>query len=265
MNSIEDSAGAFCGSSAFIERYPRTAEYDPAWVERHWMGPNPLWLLEDLCGSLELRPGMRVLDLGCGKGITSVFLAREYGVTVFATDLWVEAGENLRRFEEAGVADLVFPLHAEAHTLPFAEGFFDVALAIDSYHYFGTSESFFVDVFSKLVKPGGQLGIVVPGLAHEFDAGYPATLKELWIPELYTLHSAEWWRKLWEKTGLCEIVASYDLAEPKALWQPWADWSVEHFAEEWGGDGEFDAKLLEADTENDLALVALAARKLATR
>jgi len=262
MNSFENGDGAFGEECAFAERYPRTAEYCPDWVERNWMGPNPLWLLEDLCEHLELQPGMRVLDLGCGRGLTSVFLAQEFGVTVFATDLWVEASENLRRFEEAVVSDLAFPLHAEAHALPFAEGFFDVALAIDSYHYFGASESYFVDVFSKLVKPGGQMGIVVPGLAREFDAGYPPKLEELWIPELYTLHSAEWWRRLWEKTGLCEIVACYDLADPKALWQPWADWSVEHFAQEWGGDGEFDAKLLQADTDDDLALVALVARKL---
>ena len=261
MNSFEEGAATVGVAGAFAERYPRTAKYDSTWVERHWMGPNPLWLLEDVCGHLELRPGMRVLDLGCGRGITSVFLAREFGVSVFATDLWVDAAENLRRFEEAGVADLVFPLHAEAHALPFAEGFFDVVLAIDSYHYFGASENYFVDVFSKLVKPGGQLGIVVPGLVREFAAGCPPTLAELWLPELFTLHSGEWWRRLWEKTGLCEVVACYDLAEPKALWQPWADWSVEHFAEEWGGDGEFDAKLLEADTDDDLALVALVARR----
>ena len=33
---------------------------------------------------------------------------------------------------------------------------------------YGTGESYFVDVFSKLVKPGGQFGIVVPGLVREF-------------------------------------------------------------------------------------------------
>jgi hypothetical protein len=35
------------------------------------MGPNPLWLLEDLSGHLHLQPGMRVLDLGSGMGGTS--------------------------------------------------------------------------------------------------------------------------------------------------------------------------------------------------
>ena len=44
------------------------------------MGPNPLWLLEELCEHMNLTPGMKILDMGCGKGLTSVFLAKEYGV-----------------------------------------------------------------------------------------------------------------------------------------------------------------------------------------
>jgi SAM-dependent methyltransferase len=248
-----------------MKHYPLTEKYDPAWIEENWMGPNPLCLAEDLCGRLDLRPGMRVLDLGCGKGLTSIFLAKEFGVTVFANDLWISATDNLRRFEAAGVADRVIPIHAEAHALPYAEGFFDAAVSIDSYHYFGASESYFVDVFSKLVKPGGQLGIVVPGLAREYEKGYPEALKELWFPELYTFHSNGWWRALWEKTGLCEITACYDIAEPKALWQPWADWSIENFEREFGdgcGGADFDAKFLAADTGGDIALIAMAAHKL---
>ena len=245
-----------------MNQYPRTATYDPKWIAENWMGPNPLWLLEDLCNHLDLRPGMRVLDMGCGKGLTSVFLAKEFGVTVFANDLWVSATDNLRRFEEAGVADKVFPIHAEAHALPYAEGFFDAAISIDSYEYYGTGDSYFPDVFSKLVKPGGQFGIVVPGLAREYEKGYPETLEALWVPEMFTFHSGKWWRTLWEKTGLCEITACYDLDDPKGIWWPWADWSIENFAKEWGEGGDLDMKMLEANTEGDVALVALAARKI---
>jgi SAM-dependent methyltransferase len=207
---------------------------------------------------------MRVLDLGCGKGLTSVFLAKEYGVTVFAADLWISAEDNLRRFEEAGVAGSVYPFRAEARALPFAAGFFDAAVAIDCYHCFGAGEGYFPDVFAGLVKPGGQLGIVVPGLAREFDKGYPDTLAGLWFPELFTLHSGKWWRALWEKTGLCEIIACYDIEEPKAVWQGWAEWSEANFERVFGnapGGGGFDKKLLAADTDDDIALVVLAARR----
>ena len=248
-----------------MQKYPLTEKYDSSWIEKNWMGPHPLWLLEDLCGHMNLRPGMRVLDMGCGKGLTSIFLAKEFGVTVFANDLWISATDNLRRFEEAGVADRVFPIHAEAHALPYAEGFFDAAIAIDCYHYFGAGESYFPDVFSKLVKPRGELGIVVPGLKREFPKGYPDTLEKLWMPALFTFHSGAWWRTLWEKTGLCEITACYDIGDAKGIWRFWADWAKQYFAAEFGdggGGADFDEKFLDADTNDDIALIALAARKI---
>ena len=59
-----------------------------------------------------IRPGMRVLDLGCGRAMSSIFLRREFGVQVWATDLWFDTSENLQRIRDAGVADGVFPIHA---------------------------------------------------------------------------------------------------------------------------------------------------------
>ena len=98
--------------------YPRASAYDPAWVYRNLMGPHPLWLTEALTQVLPLEPGMRVLDLGCGAAISSIFLARELGVEVWATDLWIEPSENRTRIEEAGLGDRVFPIEAEAHCCP---------------------------------------------------------------------------------------------------------------------------------------------------
>ena len=58
------------------------------------MGPNALWLMEALAEVLPIEPGMRVLDLGCGRAMTSIFLAKEFGAEVWATDLWIDASAN---------------------------------------------------------------------------------------------------------------------------------------------------------------------------
>jgi cyclopropane fatty-acyl-phospholipid synthase-like methyltransferase len=99
------------------DRFPRSAKYDPEWVLKGWMGPNVIWLTEWLCEKMDLKPGMRVLDMGCGKALSSVFLAKEYGVQVWANDLWVTASENWERIKEAGMENQIFPIHAEAHAL----------------------------------------------------------------------------------------------------------------------------------------------------
>ncbi len=142
-----------------LDQFPRSAHYDPEWVLENLMGPNVLWLTEALSQVMDLKRRMRVLDMGCGKAVSSIFLAREFGVQVWATDLWVNASENWKRVQAAGMQDSVFPVHGEAHALPFAESFFDVVVSTDAYHYFGTDD-LYLDYYSRLAKPNAQIGIV---------------------------------------------------------------------------------------------------------
>ena len=58
-----------------LDEFPRSSSYEPEWVIENMMGPNVLWLTESLCQVMDLAPGMRVLDMGCGRAISSIFLA----------------------------------------------------------------------------------------------------------------------------------------------------------------------------------------------
>ena len=82
---------------------PRASAWDPEWVWHHQMGPTNLWLAELLATEMQLHPGMRVLDMGCGTAATSLFLALEYDVEVWAADLWIDPTDNLARIREAGL------------------------------------------------------------------------------------------------------------------------------------------------------------------
>jgi SAM-dependent methyltransferase len=204
------------------ERFPRASRYHPDWVLAAVSGAaNPLWLTEWLAEAMDLRPGMRVLDLGCGRALSSVFLHREFGVQVWATDLWFSAEENVQRIRDAGVADGVFATHADARQLPFAESFFDAVVSIDSFMYFGTDD-LYLNYLARFVKPGGPIGIALAGFSSEIGDAVPAHLAEWWAVERpVSLHSADWWRRHWQRTGIVDVVVADALPDG---WQLWRDW-----------------------------------------
>jgi SAM-dependent methyltransferase len=207
-----------------LAAYPRSATYPVEWPLEHTMGPNVLWLTEALAETMDLQAGMRVLDLGCGMALSSIFLARELGVEVWATDLWIPATENWRRIQEAGLEGRVHPIYAEARALPFAEGFFDAAVSLDAYYYFGTDDLYLGRHLAPVVRPDGQLGIVVPGLTAEWTDGPPAHLARHWQPPSWNnwaFHSPAWWSDLWGKTGLVDVEVADLLPDG---WKHWLAW-----------------------------------------
>src|SRR5215472_6674547 len=157
----------------FPKRFPRSARYNPEWIRASISGAaNALWMAEWLAGALDLQPGMRLLDLGCGRAASSIFLQREFGVQVWATDLWFSASENLRRIRDAGADDGVFPIHADARSLPFATEFFDAIVCIDCFPYFGTDD-LYLNYLARFLRPGGPLGIAGAGLMQEIEGAPP--------------------------------------------------------------------------------------------
>jgi cyclopropane fatty-acyl-phospholipid synthase-like methyltransferase len=193
------------------DQYPLAAKYDPEWMFENKMGCQCLWLAESLSRIMELRPGMRVLDMGCGKALSSIFLAKEFGVTVFANDLWISPSENWKRICAAGVRDLVFPIHGEAHALPYASDFFDAVICINSFQFYGTADNYLSDHIAQLLRPGGQFGIAVWGPDEEFKGEVPKALEPNWWPDFYYFHSLDWWKWHFEKTRLFSIEAGDDL------------------------------------------------------
>jgi SAM-dependent methyltransferase len=206
------------------ERFPRSSRYHPEWIIKNGTtgSGNTLYFTEWLAEAMELQPGMRVLDLGCGRAISSIFLAREFGLQVWATDLWIGAGENLLRIKAAGLEDRVFPLHADAHALPFAGDFFDAILCIDAYPYFGT-DSLYLNYLAHFVKPGGPIGIAGAGLVRELDGSVPEHLREFWTQDMFAFHSVAWWRRLWETTGIVTIEVAGEMPD---AWRDWMSWQV---------------------------------------
>jgi SAM-dependent methyltransferase len=100
----------------------------------------------------------------------------------------------------------VFPLKLNAKELPFAKNFFDSIIVVNSYMYFGTDEKY-TPYISQFLKPGGEIGIVDICFSKEINyiAELPEYLKENFRDKWYYVHSIEWWKKLWERTGHLNI------------------------------------------------------------
>ena len=202
--------------------FPRSNKYDAKWLVDLDMGPHPLWLLEDLANDLDLRPGMRVLDLGSGLGATSVFLAREYGVQVVAVDLWVDPTEAGEVFSKEGVDGQVLPMRVDAGALPFGRASFDVIVSIDAWEYFGTGDHY-PPYLATFLKPGGQLGVATPALTTEVRelGAIPDHIDKVVGAETAAWHTAEWLRSQWDFSRAFTSVTAREQADGCANWLLW--------------------------------------------
>jgi cyclopropane fatty-acyl-phospholipid synthase-like methyltransferase len=215
-------------------------------------GANSLWLAEWLAEALDLRPGMRVLDLGCGRAASSIFLHREFGVDVWATDLWFSAVENGQRIRDADASDAVFPIRADARAIPFAPEFFDAIVSIDSFFYYGTDD-LYLNYLAQFVKPGGPIGIAGAALMREIDGEVPEHLRRWWSQDLWCLHSAAWWRRHWERTGIVEVSTADAMPDG---WQMWLEWHRTNFP-----DNAAEITALEADRGEYLGYARVVGRR----
>lgn len=233
------------------DQFPRSSAYHPDWVMANAMGSNSMWLTEWLSTVMELQPGMRVLDLGCGRAVSSVFLAREFDVQVWATDLWISASENIQRIRDAGCLDRVFPLHADARSLPFAAGFFDAIIVIDSFSYYGTDD-LYLNYLANFVKPGGQIGIAGAGIMRELEV-VPDHLREMWTEDFWCLHSADWWRRHWARTQIVDVEVADTMEDG---WKTWIAWH-----ETAHPDNNLELDTLKADRGENLGYIRMVGRR----
>ena len=203
--------------------YPKSSTYNLDFIRENIMGPNPMKLTEELMQLCPLAPDSTVLDLGCGRGVTSIFLVKEYGLRVFASDLWVSPSENWARFQAMKLdAHKIIPIYAEAHALPFAHEFFDAVVSVDSYHYFGTDPNYLEEHLLPFERHGGYLIIAVPGMRKDLHDHLPPEMLINWTSkDLDTIHDANFWRNTLSATKCIEQLHIAPMQSNEECWQDW--------------------------------------------
>ena len=235
--------------------FPLTAKYDAQWILDNALGENALCQAECLATHLSFQPGMRVLDLGCGKATSSIFLAREFGVEVWAIDAATSPTDNQRRVVNLGCEGKVFPLRIDARSLPFAKSFFDAVVAIDSFLYFGTDDHY-LSYLAQFIKPGGAIGVVDMVFTREIESvdDAPEFLRTQ-FQHWFHVHTVAWWKRHWAKTGLVDLEWAEILPESKELLRMYVDGKPP------AQDADSIMRAVPLDRHGLIALFCLVARK----
>lgn len=121
--------------------------------------PGGVKLTERLGQLLNLKPGIRILDVAAGAGTSGIFLAERFGCEVVGIDFSQKNVEAANRAAlEMGLAERASFRWADAERLPFADGSFDALICECSLCLF-PDKPVAVSEFARVLAPGGQVGL----------------------------------------------------------------------------------------------------------
>lgn len=203
--------------------YIKSIKYQTPKLMEKIMGPNPVKLTEELLSDCKIKKGEKVMDLGSGMGLTSVFMAKEYGFKVYAADLWSDPFENREFFKSMGLTqEEIVPVKADAEALCFEKEFFDAVVSTDSYNYFGRDEKYLDGKLLPFVKKGGYIYICVPGMKKDMHDNLPEELLLSWNSEqLDYIHDKSYWSYIVGRSLGARVI---EVSEMEAADEVWNDW-----------------------------------------
>jgi arsenite methyltransferase len=113
---------------------------------------------------MDLRPGERVLDLGCGSGWATRLLARlaSDGPEGFGQVVGVDVSDEMIRQARAASRDFdnILYVWGSAQQIPWEENFFDKVLSVESFYYYPDQERALAELF-RVMAPRGRMFILI--------------------------------------------------------------------------------------------------------
>ncbi len=131
-------------------------------------GQADMAALGDLLARLDLKPGDRLLDLGCGSGVIAEYIAARTGAQVTGLDYAASAIAEATRRSADRDSRLSF-LQADLNVIDLPARAFDAAISIDGLY----SLADLAGTLSKVadaIEPGGQMAIF---MSQELEDGDP--------------------------------------------------------------------------------------------
>jgi 27-O-demethylrifamycin SV methyltransferase len=114
-----------------------------------------------------LRPGIRVLDLGCGTGGPAIQAARDHGVRVSGVTLSPkQAAAATAAAQQAGLGSSIDFAVADMASMPFADASFDAAFSIESLLFHVEDKDAALAEIARVLRPRATLVVADYALAN---------------------------------------------------------------------------------------------------
>jgi arsenite methyltransferase len=128
-------------------------------MERHHLD-----ITEKTIRRMNLRPGERVLDLGCGAGWATRLLARLVadGPEGFGQVVGLDISDGMIRRARSSSRDFenILYVWGSAQQIPWEENFFDKMLSVESFYYYADQDRVLNEIF-RVMAPHGRLFILI--------------------------------------------------------------------------------------------------------
>jgi SAM-dependent methyltransferase len=221
--------------------YPELYGYTREEIYEDCMGGGALYLVARMARTMRASPGDIVLDLGCGKGTTSIFLTRHFGTRVLAVDLWTDATFLDQKFSARGYRDRIVSLQLDVTgRLPFADRYFDAIFCMNSLSFYGDSVGFLQHLLWHL-RWGGQFVVGMETFNAEFSTEErrhpPAVFNynlpppneqiNVWEDDFSKMHSPPWWEDLCIESGLLRVETCHELEDAEVLYEDLVKYQIE--------------------------------------
>ena len=121
--------------------------------------------LSHLIEKLKIKPGMQILDLGCGTGILFDLLRRRIGPKGLVTgvDFSIRMAQKAHRNFPFGNVTVI---DADASALPFLDSTYDMAISFESFPHFSHKRRALSEI-DRVLKPGAMFYIIDLASSHE--------------------------------------------------------------------------------------------------
>jgi ubiquinone/menaquinone biosynthesis C-methylase UbiE len=170
---------------------------------RKILHPGGIKATERLLECLPINEQSKVLDIACGKGLTSIHIARKYGCRVVGIDILEKSVEEARiAAQRSAVSHLVSFHQGDARNLPFSDDEFDVTLA-QAMLVLVDDKSAVIREAARVLKPGGRSGWIELSWKKQPEEDFlAAATRELCAVCIANVQTFTDWKELFRREGL---------------------------------------------------------------